>query len=354
MNIEEIKKNSKTEIEQADNQDALEGIRIKYVGRSGILTEILKSLKDLDMEERKKIGPLANSLRNEIEIWLNEKKEVFLKKSNHKPIDITMPGKKIELGHLHPLTKVQNELEEIFSSMGFEIAEGPEIETEFYNFDALNIPANHPARDMWDTIWLTPEKHVAEAKSRHSTNSELMRRGQSLLLRAHTSPVQVRYMEKHQPPIRIVAPGKAFRYEAVDASHEFQFYQLEGLMVGKDVSFANFKAVVTTLLKKIFNKNVSVRFRLDYFPFVEPGVEIGVSCPRCHGKGCPLCKNSGWLEIAGAGMVHPKVFEAVGYNPKDVQGFAFGFGIDRIAMVKYGIPDIRLINSGDLRFIKQF
>lgn len=336
MNLEEIKKNSKKEIEQSNNNDALEGVRIKYVGRSGLLTEILKSLKDLGIEERKKLGPTANAIRNEVETWLNEKREILLKRTAHKPIDITMPGKKIEIGHLHPLTKIQNEIEEIFSSMGFEIAEGPEIETEFYNFDSLNIPANHPARDMWDTIWLSPENK------------------KSLLLRTHTSPVQVRYMEAHQPPIRIIAPGKAFRYEAIDASHEIQFYQLEGLMVDKNISFANFKAVVTTFLKKLFNKNVSVRFRYDYFPFVEPGVEVSVSCPRCQGKGCPLCKNSGWLEIAGAGMVHPKVFEAVGYNPKDVQGFAFGFGIDRVAMVKYNIPDIRLFNSGDLRFIKQF
>lgn len=348
MNLEEIKKSALPEINSAHDLIELESIRVKYLGRRGYLTEILKSLKDLDIKEKKEIGPLANNLRQDLEKLLSDKKNDLVHRAEFPAIDITAPGKKKEIGHLHPISKVQEQIEEIFSSMGFSVAEGPEIETEFYNFDALNIPANHPARDMWDTLWLKSQG----SRLRQSFGKQA--KNQNLLLRTHTSPVQIHYMETHQPPIRIIAPGRAFRYEASDASHEFQFYQLEGLMVDKNISFANFKSVTSTFLKRIFNNKVKVRFRLDYFPFVEPGAEIAVSCPRCSGRGCSLCKHSGWLEIAGAGMVHPEVFKAVGYNPKDVRGFAFGFGLDRIAMVKYNIPDIRLFNSGDLRFIKQF
>lgn len=342
MNLEEIKKSAIPEINNAHDMIELESIRVKYLGRHGHLTKVLKSLKDLELKERKRLGPLANDLRQELEKLLQNKRNGLIHREEFPAIDITAPGKKKEIGHLHPISKVQEQIEEIFSSMGFSVAEGPEIETEFYNFDALNIPANHPSRDMWDTLWLKPQTQNSRLKT------------QNLLLRTHTSPVQIHYMETHQPPIRIIAPGRAFRYEASDASHEVQFYQLEGLMVDKNISFSNFKSVTSAFLKRIFNKNVKVRFRLDYFPFVEPGAEIAVSCPRCSGRGCSLCKHSGWLEIAGAGMVHPEVFKAVGYNPKDVRGFAFGFGLERIAMIKYNIPDIRLFNSGDLRFIKQF
>ncbi|HRY77074.1 MAG TPA: phenylalanine--tRNA ligase subunit alpha, partial [Candidatus Paceibacterota bacterium] len=302
MDLKEIEKSAIIEINNAHDIIELESIRVKYLGRHGDLTEILKSLKDFDLKERKKIGPKANDLRQELEKLLQNRKNDLVHRADFPAIDITAPGKKKEIGHLHPISKVQEQIEEIFSSMGFSVAEGPEIETEFYNFDALNIPANHPARDMWDTLWL---------KSQDSTPTP----NKKLLLRTHTSPVQIHYMETHQPPIRIIAPGRAFRYEASDASHEVQFYQLEGLMVDKNISFANFKSVTSAFLKRIFNKNVKIRFRLDYFPFVEPGAEIAVSCPRCSGRGCSLCKQSGWLEIAGAGMVHPEVFKAVGYNP---------------------------------------
>lgn len=346
MNLEEIKKSAIPEINACHDISELEKIRVKYLGRNGLLTEILKSLKDLDLKMRKKIGPPAQELRQQIEGALQNKKREISEAMQFSAIDITIPGKKKEIGHLHPISKIEEEVEIIFASMGFNIAESPEIENEFYNFNALNIPADHPARDMWNTLWLSPENQ----KSIRQQN----KKNEKLLLRTHTSPVQIHYMETHQPPIRVIAPGRAFRYEASDASHEFQFYQLEGLMVDKNINFANFKSVASAFLRRIFNKNIEVRFRLDYFPFVEPGTEIAVSCPRCNGKGCSLCKQSGWLEIAGAGMVHPKVFEAVGYNPKDVQGFAFGFGLDRIAMIKYNIPDIRLFNSGDLRFIEQF
>lgn len=247
-----------------------------------------------------------------------------------KKIDVTAPGKKLERGHLHPLTLVQNKAIDIFSSMGFEVAEGPEVETEYYNFDALNIPKNHPARDMWDTFWLKPENSKSEARN-------------PKLLRTHTSPVQIRYMEKHQPPFRIIAPGRTFRYEATDATHEAQFYQLEGLMIGKNITLANLKAVMEVFFQKFFDdKNIEVRLRPSYFPFVEPGVEVDM---KFKGK---------WMEIAGAGMVHPKVLENMKIDSREWQGFAFGMGIDRLAMIKYKIDDIRLFYGSDLRFIKQF
>lgn len=252
-------------------------------------------------------------------------------KKSKKFFDITVPGRRPERGHLHPLTLVQRRACEIFSSMGFEIAEGPEVETEYYNFDALNIPENHPARDLWDTFWLRQEPKASRAKS------------QRLLLRTHTSPVQIRYMEKNNPPFRIIAPGRVFRYEATDATHEIQFYQLEGLMVGKEITLANLKAVMESFFQKFFeNKDIKIRLRPSYFPFVEPGVEVDMKF-----KG-------DWMEIAGAGMVHPKVLENAKIDPRQWQGFAFGMGIDRLAMIKYKIDDIRLFYSSDLRFINQF
>ena len=230
----------------------------------------------------------------------------------------------------------------IFEQMGFSVVEGPEIESEWYNFDALNVPKDHPARDAWNTLWLKPQNQKSKVKS------------QKLLLRTHTSPMQARYMEKHNPPLRIIVPGKVFRYEATDPSHEFQFYQVEGLMVDKDINVSHLKAVVKEFLKRFFQKDIDVRFRPDYFPFTEPSFEIAMTCLVCGGKGCPACKQTGWLEMAGAGMVHPNVFRAVGYNPQEWQGWAFGFGWDRLTMMKYKIPDIRLFNSGDLRFLQQF
>lgn len=259
-------------------------------------------------------------------------------------IDVTAPGKRAARGHLHPLTLVQNKAIDIFSSMGFEVAEGPEVETEYYNFDALNIPKNHPSRDMWDTFWLKQS-----ADSRLFARPDLRSKsglGQNLLLRTHTSPVQIRYMESPPaggPPFRIIAPGRVFRYEATDATHEAQFYQLEGLMVGKNITLANLKAIMEVFFQKFFgDKNIEVRLRPSYFPFVEPGVEVDM---KFKGK---------WMEIAGAGMVHPKVLENVKINPAEWQGFAFGMGIDRLAMIKYKIDDVRLFYGSDLRFIKQF
>jgi len=241
----------------------------------------------------------------------------------------------VSSGHLHPISLVLLEINKIFSDLGFTVASGPEIETEFYNFDALNIPEHHPARDMWDTFWLKP----LNARK---------------LLRTHTSPVQVRFMEKNKPPIRIIAPGKVFRHEATDATHEAQFYQLEGLVVGENISVANLKWTLETMFEKLFGKKMNIRLRPSYFPFVEPGFEMDMSCFKCEGRGCSTCKNTGWIEIGGSGMVHPKVLESAGVDSKKYSGFAFGYGVDRIAMLKYGIDDVRLLYQGDLRLVNQF
>lgn len=239
------------------------------------------------------------------------------------------------MGHLHPLTHIINDIAVIFRSMGFAIVNGPEIETEYYNFDALNIPKWHPARDMWDTFWLKP---LSEGN----------------LLRTHTSPVQIRYMESHKPPIRIICPGKVYRHEATDATHEAQFYQLEGLMIEEGASLAHFKGVLEKFFSQFFGTKVVLRLRPSYFPFVEPGVEADMTCVKCGGGGCTVCKNTGWIEIMGAGMVHPKVLEAGGIHPRKFSGFAFGMGIDRLAMMKYGIDDVRLLYQGDIRLVAQF
>ena len=246
--------------------------------------------------------------------------------------DITVPGERIIGGHLHPLTLVKRKIEEIFQAMGFSIVEGPEVETEWYNFDALNIPKDHPARDVWDTFYLK----------------------KGGLLRTHTSPVQVRYMQKHQPPFRIIVPGRIFRHEATDASHEINFYQVEGLMVGKEISASNFKAIIQEFLSRFFDKRIAIRLRPSFFPFTEPSFEVDIKCLVCGGRGCSVCSRTCWLELIGAGMVHPNVLKAGGINPRNWQGFAFGLGMDRLAMMKYKIDDIRLFYSGDLRFLQQF
>lgn len=325
-NLSDLKNKALQEIGAAKDAHALEDVRIKYVGRKGELTSFLRSLKDLSLEEKKKSGPLANAIRAEIEAALDNKLTELKKHSSRgASLDITMPGKKIVLGHLHPLTLMENKIRQIFAELNFSVVEGPEVESERYNFDALNIPQDHPARDMWDTFWL--KSAAPEGR---------------LLLRTHTSPDQIRYMETHEPPFQIIVPGRVFRFEAIDASHEINFHQVEGLMVGDNVSLANFKYVISEFFKKLFDRSVAIRFRPSYFPFVEPGLEVDVKL------------GDKWLEVMGAGMVHPKVFDAVKYNPKFVKGFAFGLGLERLAMIKYKIPDIRMFYENDLRFLKQF
>lgn len=339
MNLKSLKTEARKEIEKAKNLKELDRIFKKYLGKKGEITRILRSLKKVSEKEKKEKGKLANQMKKELISLIEKKNEEFQRTSSKKKdekIDISIPGEKPILGHLHPLTLVKRKIEEIFQAMGFSVVSGPEVETEHYNFDALNIPADHPARDFWDTLWLKEIK------------------GQKLLLRTHTSPVQIRYMEKNSPPLRIIVPGRVFRHEATDASHDVQFYQVEGLMVGKDITAANFKAVVQEFFSRFFEKQVEIRLRPSFFPFTEPSFEADMSCLACQGKGCSACSKTGWIEIMGAGMVHPNVLKAGGINPKNWQGFAFGMGMDRLAMMKYKINDIRLFYSGDLRFLEQF
>jgi len=340
IDLKTLKKQAQKDINSARDLKGLNEVFNKYLGKKGELTRILRSLEKLPKAKRKKTGSKVNKLKDFLKIRFNQRaeeiKEKVRKETEAKEwLDITLPGKKPLLGHLHPLTQAERKVEEIFENMGFSVVEGPEIETEWYNFDALNIPAEHPARDLWDTFWLKDNKI-------------------KLLLRTHTSPVQVRYMEKNNPPLRIIVPGRVFRHEATDASHEINFYHIEGLMVGKDISTANFKAIIEEFFKRFFEKPVLIRLRPGYFPFVEPGFEVDMTCLACGGKGCSACSKTGWMEMIGAGMVHPAVLKASGLNPKNWQGFAFGMGMDRLAMMKYKIDDIRLFYSGDLRFLEQF
>jgi len=323
--INEIKQRALQEINQVNNLKELDDFYRKYIGKKGEITKILRSLKDLSERERKEKGELTNKIKKEIINLINSKKLKFANDLNHQKtswIDVTAPGLLPSQGYPHPISLVQEKIEESFQSMGFSVIEGPEIETEHYNFDALNIPKNHPARDAWDTFWI---------------------KNFDLLLRTHTSPMQARYMEKNNPPLRIIVPGKCFRHEATDSSHDVQFYQLEGLMVGKNISMANFKGVIEAFLKDFFGSKLKMRLRPGYFPFTEPSFEVDIKREK-----------GGWLEIMGAGMVHPNVFKSVGYLPGKLQGFAFGIGIDRLAMLKYKIDDIRMFYSNDLRFLKQF
>ena len=320
----------------------LQLVEAKLLGRKSQLAEMMAMLGNLSPEERKHIGILINQIKAEIVERLEAKKqEIFaLKQKFATQRDTTIPGIKPEVGHLSPLTYINRELVDIFKELGFEVAEGPEAETEQYNFDMLNIPASHPARDEWDTFWLKHDEANPPA-------------GGNTLLRTHTSPVQIRYMLSHKPPIRIIAPGRAFRYEE-DGTHLSVFSQIEGLMVGKDISVAHLKSVLLHFVHRILGDEHDVRLRPSFFPFTEPSFEVDISCGICKGIGCKGCAHKGWLELMGAGMVHPQVLRNVGIDPDDFSGFAFGVGIERLVMLKYGISDIRLFLSGDMRFIKQF
>lgn len=326
------------ELSRVKSLKDLERLRIKYFGRKeGELTKILRSLDDLPKEERKKIGFLANKVKQELILAFNTardriKKIEFSKKEEF--FDTTLPAKFPPKGHGHPLTQVRLELEEIFKSMGFEIYEGDELTSDFYNFESLNIPKTHPARDIQDTFFIKDHPN--------------------LVMRTHTSAMQVKIMEKKKPPLRVIVPGRCFRHEATDPSHEHTFYQMEGFLVDEKVSIANLIYTQKTLLRAIFKKDVKVRLRPGYFPFVEPGFELDCSCIICDGKGCSVCKRTGWVELIPCGMIHPKVFEFAGYPKGKYTGFAFGMGLTRLVMMRYGIDDIRLFMSGDLRFLEQF
>lgn len=326
---------------EADDEAALLALETEYIGRKSELGAILKGIKDLSPEEKKEVGPLANAARLTLERSASQARSRIESRTltEEERFDVTIPGKAPALGHLHPITRISHDVEDIFAGMGFSVADGPEVETEFYNFDALNVPADHPARDMQDTFWL--KQDGLDAK---------------YVLRTHTSSVQVRYMKTHEPPFRIVIPGRIFRNEATDASHEHTFHQFECLMTDEagKVTVAHFKYVAEAFFREFFGRDVEVRLRPSFFPFTEPSFEFDISCILCDAKGCAVCKQSGWLEIGGAGMVHQNVFVAAGYEAGKYQGFAWGFGLTRLAMMKYRIPDIRLFMSGDARFIRQF
>ena len=334
--INQLKEEFTTKLKKVSTLEELESLRVEYLGRKGKVTELLKKIPTLPPEERKEFGKACNQLKRKIEELLKEKVRELKEREKaerlrKERIDITLPGRRRELGALHPITKTLNEIVRIFTSMGFSIAEGPEVETDFYNFEALNIPKGHPAREMQDTFYISDE----------------------IVLRTHTSPVQIRVMEKHQPPIQIIAPGKVYRKDA-DVTHTPMFHQVEGLMVDQRVTFADLKGVLEVFLREVFGSETKVRFRPSYFPFTEPSAEVDIGCVICGGKGCKVCKGTGWLEILGCGMVDPAVFKAVGINPEVYQGFAFGMGVERIAMLKYGIDDLRLFFENDVRFLRQF
>jgi phenylalanyl-tRNA synthetase alpha chain len=335
--LTELEARAKERIANAATPEDLEVVRVEVLGRKGSLAQISKQMGKLAPEERARVGKLLNAAKDTLEAAADARNAYFEKSAlatrlESEWVDLTLPAPGPRPGSLHPVTQVQMEIEDLFTSMGFAVLSGPEVETEYRNFDALNIPPDHPARDMQDTFWLADGN----------------------LLRTHTSPVQVRGMERLGPPLRMIAPGRVFRNEEVDASHEHTFYQLEGMMVDREVSVAHLIYFMKTLLGQVFRREVTVRLRPGYFPFVEPGFELDIQCLICGGSGCPVCKQGGWVELLPCGLVHPNVLRMSGIDPDQWNGFAFGLGLTRLAMMRYGIDDVRLLDSGDLRFLKQF
>ena len=333
--LEKIKIEALAALSAPDAQ--IEELRIKYLGKKGELTAVLRGMGKLTPEERPVIGQLANDVRAEIESKIEElsssaKARELENKLKSEKLDVTIPGEKTEIGHFHPLALVQRQLEDIFLGMGYSIVDGPEVELDYYNFQALNIPKDHPARDTQDTFYIT----------------------ENILLRSQTSPVQARVMEKTQPPIKIISPGRVYRSDAVDATHSPLFHQLEGLVIDKGITMGDLKGALEMFAKRMFGENTQIRFRPHHFPFTEPSAEVDVSCFLCGGKGCRFCKNEGWIEILGAGMVHPNVLRNCGIDPEVYSGFAFGMGVERIALLKYHIDDMRLLYENDVRFLNQF
>lgn len=335
--LQEIREKALSQIGAASNLDALNDIRVNVLGKKGELTAILKSMKDVAPEDRPKVGQMVNETRTVIEGKLTEAKKNFEKAALEKrlsfeKIDVTLPAKKNKVGHAHPNTSVLEEVEKIFVGMGYEVVEGPEIEKDYYNFEALNIPANHPAKDEQDTFYITPD----------------------ILLRTQTSSVQAHEMEKGKLPIRMIAPGRVYRADEVDATHSPSFHQIEGMVIDKNVTFADLKGTLETFAKELFGEDTKVKFRPHHFPFTEPSAEVDVSCFKCHGKGCRFCKGEGWIEILGCGMIHPNVLRMSGIDPEEYVGFAFGVGLERITLLKYEIDDMRLLYENDDRFLRQF
>lgn len=335
--LQHIKEEAIRQIEASDMPERLNDVRVKFLGKKGELTAVLKSMKDVSPEDRPKVGQMVNETRAEIEAILDENKKKIEKVLREKQmkqeiIDVTLPSKKMDMGHPHPNTVALEEVERIFVGMGYEVVEGPEVEYDMYNFEKLNIPADHPAKDEQDTFYINEE----------------------IVLRTQTSPVQARVMEQGKLPIRMIAPGRVFRSDEVDATHSPSFHQIEGLVIDKQISFADLKGTLEVFAKELFGPETKTKFRPHHFPFTEPSAEVDVSCFKCGGKGCRFCKGSGWIEILGCGMVHPRVLEMCGIDPKEYTGFAFGMGLERIALLKYEIDDMRLLYENDIRFLKQF
>lgn len=336
--LQQLKQDAMSQIGQAQSLGALEELRIAYLGKKGSLTSVLRGMARLSPEERPRVGALANTLRDELEQAINERRDslqqvALIQRLDEERIDVTLPGYPVSRGHQHPLTRIADEISDIFIGLGFEVAEGPEVETEYYNFEALNLPQDHPARDMQDTFYVSG----------------------GLLLRTQTSPVQVRTMERYAPrvPVRIISPGKVYRRDD-DATHSPMFQQVEGLVIDRGISLGHLKGILLQFAQAMFGPQRQIRLRSSYFPFTEPSGEVDVSCGTCGGSGCRTCKNTGWLEILGCGVVHPQVLAMSGYDPEQVSGFAFGMGIERIAMLKYGIDDLRHFFVNDMRFLRQF
>jgi len=338
--LQQLKDEFLKQLETVKDSEALREFELKFLSRKGELSQVMSSIKELSDEARKEAGAFANSVKIELQEHFDNVKKTFEEQKNiTSEEDVTLPGKKIKTGHLHPLTLVQNEIEELFTSMGFMVLDGPELESDYYNFEALNVPPHHPARDMQDTFYVDVKNKDGEY---------------DMLMRTQTSPVQVRAMRKYGAPLKAVIPGRTFRCEATDARHEHTFYQLEGIMIDKKINFAHLKGVCEIVGKKLYGPETKFRMRPKFYPFVEPGSNGEYTCFLCQGKGCRVCKHTGWLEILGCGLVHPDVLRAGGIDPEEYSGFAFGFGLTRLAMLKYGIDDIRLFMGGDQRFTEQF
>ena len=334
--LEELQKKAEEELSRAGTEEELLVIKTKYLGRKGLLTGLLRNITSLPTEERALFGKRSNEVKDILtakiedilqDIASRKRDETLLRER----IDVTLPGRGIRYGRIHPVTQVSREICDIFAGLGFSVVEGPEVELDYYNFEALNIPKDHPARDMQDTFYVE----------------------ENIVLRTHTSPVQIRTMEKQKPPVRILSPGRVYRPDS-DVSHTPMFHQIEGLLVDRGITFGDLKGVLTFFIKKVFGEETAIRFRPSFFPFTEPSAEVDIQCVMCHGTGCRVCGQSGWLEILGSGMVDPEVFKNVGYDPEEISGFAFGLGLERIAMLKYGVSDIRLFFENEWRFLEQF
>ncbi|UNK17445.1 phenylalanine--tRNA ligase subunit alpha [Paenibacillus sp. N3/727] len=337
--LEALKQEALAQLQEVIDPQSLNDLRVKYLGKKGALTEILRGMGSLSAEERPVIGQVGNVVRGAIEEVITSKQEAFQRKETEKrlraeKVDVTLPGRKLAQGAVHPLSRVIQDIEDVFIGMGYRVAEGPEVETDYFNFEALNLPKNHPARDMQDSFYLTED----------------------LLMRTQTSPVQARTMldMKGETPVKIICPGRVFRRDDDDATHSFQFHQIEGLVIGRNIRMSDLKGTLLQFVREMFGDNTQIRLRPSFFPFTEPSAEVDVSCVRCGGSGCRVCKHTGWLEILGCGMVHPKVLEMGGYDPEQYSGFAFGMGVERIAMLKYGVDDIRHFFNNDMSFLKQF